>query len=958
MAPLARPASVGPSAAAPKPLARISTADLRPAPVRVQPSLTAEPISPGARGSVIARAAPADAVAAVDAVVKQQVQHDSLLKSGTASAWEALDKILSAPDAAPPLKAIASATSQITQLPTALKDALSTLSSSVSAVPATTPALDSLHSLLASSALFNGTFTESEVVAIVSAAAAVIAVATITAATSAGSFPDTASDAELPSEYDGDAIYRYWTRRPSTMLARSIETATLAAGFLVGLQMDRITGKVKENEKKRARALREAVDRLGPAYIKVAQALSTRVDLLSPAYYEEITLLQDQVKPFPNDEAMEILEQELGQPAMSVFSSISAQPVAAASLGQVYRATLRSTGADVAVKVQRPGVLELVALDLVIGRKGVEIAGALFPNLSRADDFLPVLDEWAYKLYRELDYRREASVMERFQEDMRELQGIMIPQAFAEATTRRVLTTEWVEGEKLSESAAGDVRQLCTTLLNAYLIQLLESGLLHADPHPGNLIRTPDGRICILDFGLVTEVPQQFRVYILEYMAHLSLKDWQGVGQDFVNLEFVAPGSVHPNAVPGLMDSVGILLEVLMGGGGAKNLDKLQNKELVDMVGLDPADLDDAGFMDGFASVLSNLADPSSLEGADSKDRERAQKIRMLNEQVKFRLPPYFVLILRAFSVIEGIALKVDPDYSIITETFPFLSRKLLTDDNEQVRRALREVLYGGKERMDMERFRTLFDSLQSFSTDGLTAGGPAGGAAAPVLAAGEESGGLDKNTLLALQSIFDTKGTSYIQELLVAELAATLESLSRSAAVTLLQRALQSSVTTGTLGLLNGLGPLRRVLFPLPLPAEVIARFGDVVKLTEEDELAIRNVEIAWGALQPQLEAQSGGAGALQMSLLRSFASSVQELPGETRQELVAGASRTSALVLEQLMQRTASRFSADVAAVRRQAGAMESIMGGGTQGEGSLRPVGTGGSAATAAAANAAQE
>lgn len=141
-----------------------------------------------------------------------------------------------------------------------------------------------------------------------SAAAAVIALATITAHTSAGSFPETASDAELPSEYDGDAIYRYWTQRPSTMLARSVETATLAAGFLVGLQLDRVTGKVKENEKRRARALREAVDRLGPAYIKVAQALSTRVDLLSPAYYEEITLLQDQVKPFPDDEAMEILE--------------------------------------------------------------------------------------------------------------------------------------------------------------------------------------------------------------------------------------------------------------------------------------------------------------------------------------------------------------------------------------------------------------------------------------------------------------------------------------------------------------------------------------------------------------------------------------------------------------------------------------------------------------------------
>lgn len=176
----------------------------------------------------------------------------------------------------------------------------------------TPPSPADLASLFNSSALLNGTFSEAEVIAIVSAAAAVLALATITAHTSASSFPETASDAELPSEYDGDAIYRYWSHRPSTMLARSIETAALAAGFLVGLQLDRATGRVKENERKRARMLREAVDRLGPAYIKVAQALSTRVDLLSPAYYEEITLLQDQVKPFPCAEAMEILEVRRG----------------------------------------------------------------------------------------------------------------------------------------------------------------------------------------------------------------------------------------------------------------------------------------------------------------------------------------------------------------------------------------------------------------------------------------------------------------------------------------------------------------------------------------------------------------------------------------------------------------------------------------------------------------------
>ena len=179
------------------------------------------------------------------------------------------------------------------------------------------------------------------------------------------------------------------------------------------------------------------------------------------------------------------VQQELGRPHREVFSTISSEPIAAASLGQVYRATLASSGADVAVKVQRPGVLELVALDLVIGRKGVEIAGALFPDI-KADNIIPVLDEWAFKLYREMDYRRERDVMQQFAVDLSDLSGIVVPEAFSEATTRRVLCTEWIQGEKLSESNASDVRQLCTTLLNAYLIQLLDTGLLHAGTAPSS----------------------------------------------------------------------------------------------------------------------------------------------------------------------------------------------------------------------------------------------------------------------------------------------------------------------------------------------------------------------------------------------------------------------------------------------------------------------------------------
>jgi hypothetical protein len=241
------------------------------------------------------------------------------------------------------------------------------------------------------------------------------------------------------------------------------------------------------------------------------------------------------------------------------------------------------------------------------------------------------------------------------------------------------------------------------------------------------------------------------------------------------------------------------------------------------------------------------------------------------------------------------------------------------------------QVLYGDGKRMNLSRFRTLFDSLQSFTTDGLTKA-PAKPAASSRTGTSESlslHSPLDQNTLLALQSVFNAQGTSYIQQLLVTELAATLESLSRGAAVSLLQSALRSSLTNGTLALIDRLGPLRRLVLPFPVPAEIITSLGDVVTLTEEDEIAIANVQAAWSFLQPQLTA-SFSPGNLQMSLIRSFASTVGELPQETRASLVAGAGRTSQMILEKVVQRTAVRFAEDLESVRAQQGALAGILGG----------------------------
>jgi aarF domain-containing kinase len=190
---------------------------------------------------------------------------------------------------------------------------------------------------------------------------------------------------------------------------------------------------------------------------------------LPPAYFTQIALLQDRVPPFPCDEAFAAMEAAFGQPPSAVFSAISDKPVAAASLGQVYRATLRDGGGEVAVKVLRPHVLEQVGLDLYLMRN----AGASFNATKRMNtDWVGVIDEWALRFFAEMDYEREARNGARLAADLSSLPGVLVPAVVPSLSTGEVLTTVWIEGEKLSESNAADVRTLCSTLLNAYLIQV------------------------------------------------------------------------------------------------------------------------------------------------------------------------------------------------------------------------------------------------------------------------------------------------------------------------------------------------------------------------------------------------------------------------------------------------------------------------------------------------------
>ena len=286
------------------------------------------------------------------------------------------------------------------------------------------------------------------------------------------------------NRYDAASARAYFDNRLGTVIARGVQVTALSAKFGLGLLSDYIGGKLDENADQRAMELSTLLAELGPSFIKIGQSLSIRTDLLSPAYVRGLKSLQDQVPPFPTEEAKEIIEEELGQSIDSVFSEFSAEPVAAASLGQVFRAKLREDGREVAVKVQRPDIMEQIALDMHLIRETAPVLKRTF-NLNT--DLAGTVDAWGLGFVDELDYISEARNAEEFTESIQStpLAGVVYaPSVIEECTTGKVLTTEWVIGERLDKSSKGDVTVLCSIAMNTYLTMMLETGTLHCDPHP------------------------------------------------------------------------------------------------------------------------------------------------------------------------------------------------------------------------------------------------------------------------------------------------------------------------------------------------------------------------------------------------------------------------------------------------------------------------------------------
>eukprot|EP01038_Epipyxis_sp_PR26KG_P005416 gene5416-7504_t len=481
----------------------------------------------------------------------------------------------------------------------------------------------------------------------------------------------------LPLVYDKDLIQSYWAKQGSALTQRWTEFLGYAIPFLTRIITITVSGgseELKRNGASLAKDARVIFEKLGPTYVKLGQMMSVRPDVLPKEALEELKILQDSVKPFDTVTAIKQIESELGGKLEEFFSEISVEPVAAASLAQVYKAKLASTGEYVAVKVQRPNILQVVSKDLYVLRRAAEVYQGLMDRFApqQRTNYVALLNEWAIGFYTELDFLNEAANQQKLKDLMiqENVSGIYIPKVVHSLCTRRILVSEWIDGKKLSECEPVLLRSLIPDAQEAFLTQLLQVGVFHSDPHPGNIfyMNTPRGnaKLALLDFGLVAAVKQEDMDTMVSAIIHLANRDYTNLVDDFINLKILPQDCDRQKVIP-LMDKA---LTPYVKGGGAQKYEE----ELKKMYGMD-----------------------GSLSGTTGGFQQMTQDALTVLNDIPFSIPPYFALLARAIVTLEGIALTGDPSYGIIMESYPFVARKLLKEDRPEIQRALQQVLYGSK---------------------------------------------------------------------------------------------------------------------------------------------------------------------------------------------------------------------------------------------------------------------
>jgi len=390
--------------------------------------------------------------------------------------------------------------------------------------------------------------------------------------------------------------------------------------------------------------LRLVCEELGPTFVKLGQLLSTRADLLPDEITEALSKLQDDVPPFSTDEAVKVVQRELGKPIDAVFASFDPTPLAAASISQVHRAVLH-TGEQVVVKIRRPGIERQIETDIQILLGIAQLAKErLRPDLF---DPVAVVEEFARTIRRELDFRIEGRYIQRFRENFSTWEHVHIPPIYWSYTTDRLLVTEFIEGAKVTDRAQLeaweiDPSEVAKRGAEAFLKQVMLDGMFHGDPHPGNVLVMPDGRLAFIDFGVVGQLDER----AMEILADMFI------------------GTVR-------LDTVRIV-------------DALRRLGSVD----ERADIR------GLKADLNDLVERH--HGSPLKEMELGpiltELFKIINKH-RITLPLDFALLGKALVTMEGIGKQLDPDFNVLEIAEPFAMRlvRRRLDPKRVARQALRD---------------------------------------------------------------------------------------------------------------------------------------------------------------------------------------------------------------------------------------------------------------------------
>ena len=459
-----------------------------------------------------------------------------------------------------------------------------------------------------------------------------------------------------------------FNRRRSERLLDEVEagswTAKLKARYrrALGLAIDKFIrilrlivfrgheGSDKKDQRlaKQAVWLRKSLIDLGPTFIKIGQALGTRADLLPLAYVRELSTLQDQVPAFSTAEAFALIETELGRRLHECYAEIDHEPTAAASLGQVYRARL-SSGEEVAVKVQRPGLAEIINFDVAILHKIVKLTNRFFPRANENADWEGMLQEFHATVFDETDYVKEGRNADRFRYNFQTWRAIRVPKIYWSHTSRKVLTLEFIRGTKVTDVEGLRARRISAVKVNrllvrTYLKQLLEDGFFHADPHPGNLLVMDSGHLAFFDFGMVGRITPKLQSRMIDAFFHVVARDVQGLGQDIINLNFLKPG-VDPETVRPVVER---LFKVYL-----------------------------------------------NLKLGEIKFKELTYDLAEVVYEYPFRLPANFTYIMRALMTLEGIGIATDPGFSFFETAKPYAKEFMLRREGKVFRKLIFDKLTG-----------------------------------------------------------------------------------------------------------------------------------------------------------------------------------------------------------------------------------------------------------------------